>query len=104
MGITTDIVIAFFSGILIGLAVSFIYKGIIISRYNMVIEPVDINSQLPVSDVPDHYGMNSRPPSYQSNEGGSTLSRDSAEAPPTYRSNERIDVEMIEMRPIPPSK
>ena len=100
MGLTSDIVITVICGIFAGLIFGFITKAYIISHSNVV--QVEVNSQLSVSDVPDHNDMNSRPPSYQSNERERPPSHDSAEAPPPYRSNERIDIEMIEMRPIPP--
>ena len=95
MRLTSEILILLFTGIVLGLLLGVVAKSVIIARSNRV--PVEINVELSVSDIPDHYVINSRPPSYQSNEGERPLSPDSADDPPPYRSNEHLDVEMIEM-------
>ena len=107
MHLTSEILILLFAGMVLGLLIGFVAQSVIIARSNMLGGgniPVEINAELSVSDIPDHYVINSRPPSYQSNEGERPLSPDSAEDPSPYRYNENLDVEMIEMRPIPPSK
>ena len=104
MSLTLDIVMYLCIGIFFGSLFGYIAKSYLLLSSGTMNAPVEINSDLSVSDVIDHYGRTSRPPSYQSNEEERPLSPDSAEDPPPYRSNEILDVEMIEMRPIPPSK
>ena len=104
MGLISEIFIFLFIGIIIGSVIGYVIKTQMITLSDMTNVPVEINSDMPVIDVIDNYGITSRPPSYQSNEEERPLSPESAEDPPPYRSNENLDVEMIEMRPIPPSK
>ena len=80
MRLTSEILILLFTGIVLGLLLGVVTKSVIIAHSNIV--QVEINSELSVSDIPDHYGINSRPPSYQSNEGEYPLSSNSAETAP----------------------